>query len=211
PSQYTKHLPTLQCGQFNLKQSDDGRSNGTALWLGAQVLTAYLTAANLPPGRAIELGSGIGLTALTLGSQHWSVVATDLPFVIDTVLRPNIVANGGNDRVTVRHLDWTCPIFTDEDEYDLILTADTIYDSTTIRPLLDTIHALTTRSPRALLLVCLERRDPSLVEKFFDQAMLIGFVCEQIPARKLSKALKKSGASWTRDDWDGVELWRLKL
>lgn len=71
PAHQTKHLPTLTypfngC-TFHLHQSSDGTSNGTALWLGAQVLSAY-AASTIRPGRlkAVELGSGIGLTACVL-------------------------------------------------------------------------------------------------------------------------------------------------
>jgi hypothetical protein len=52
PAQDTKHLPLLQYPFknhiFQLSQSNDGASNGSALWLGGQVLTAYL-ANVLPP------------------------------------------------------------------------------------------------------------------------------------------------------------------
>lgn len=79
PAHQTKHLPLLRYPfldhELTLAQSDDGRTNGTALWLGAQCLTAFLADA-LPAitevaimsghrqrPRAIELGSGIGLSA----------------------------------------------------------------------------------------------------------------------------------------------------
>lgn len=63
PAHATKHLSVLQYNSFTLVQTDDGKSNGTALWLGAQVLSAYLSTLSVSPGRAIELGSGIGLSA----------------------------------------------------------------------------------------------------------------------------------------------------
>ena len=73
PAHETKHIPalkyTLLGHTFHLAQSDDGRSNGTALWLGAQVLSLYLVCHLKPPlpghrrPRAVELGSGVGLTA----------------------------------------------------------------------------------------------------------------------------------------------------
>ncbi|OCB84235.1 hypothetical protein A7U60_g8912 [Sanghuangporus baumii] len=78
--------------------------------------------------RAIELGSGVGLTSLVLAAQGWSVLATDTPTVVHSVLRPNIRRNTrntintitANDRTTtttrllgtvqVRALDWTVPL-----------------------------------------------------------------------------------------------------
>lgn len=73
PAHRTKHIPSLPYPHlglsFQLTQSDDGRSNGTALWLGAQILSAYLACHYKLPAqtqrrpRAVELGSGVGLTA----------------------------------------------------------------------------------------------------------------------------------------------------
>lgn len=70
PAHQTKHLPSLAhpiLGHtFHLTQSDDGHSNGTALWLGAQILSLYLPKLPVPKQRrprAVELGSGVGLTA----------------------------------------------------------------------------------------------------------------------------------------------------
>ncbi|KAL5511661.1 hypothetical protein ACEPAH_4879 [Sanghuangporus vaninii] len=79
--------------------------------------------------RAIELGSGVGLTSLVLAAQGWSVLATDTPAVVHSVLRPNIRRNTRNTTntitttdgssatattrflgtVQVRALDWTVP------------------------------------------------------------------------------------------------------
>jgi protein N-lysine methyltransferase METTL21D len=78
PASETKHIQELAYefhGQtFLLNQRDDhGITNGTTLWLGGQVLSYYLafileTKANAGNSRkiAIELGSGIGLTAYVL-------------------------------------------------------------------------------------------------------------------------------------------------
>lgn len=77
PAHHTKHLAELaytfkQC-TFRLAQLNNGNTNGTALWMGAQVLSAWLAhtldnknrvkhAAGRRP-RVLELGSGIGLSA----------------------------------------------------------------------------------------------------------------------------------------------------
>jgi len=74
PAHHTKHFPVLAYLfndiPFRLAQRDDGISNGTALWLGAQVLSTYLAVQyrkTSAPGsvrsNAVELGSGIGLLA----------------------------------------------------------------------------------------------------------------------------------------------------
>lgn len=81
PAHETKHVESLEYkfrnSAFHLLQRDDGCTNGTALWMGGQVLAAWLAehystksrsknraAARRP--RVIELGSGIGLTAYVL-------------------------------------------------------------------------------------------------------------------------------------------------
>lgn len=87
PAHDTKHepelaYPFLSC-TFRLRQFNDGRGNGTGLWLGSQCLSLYLediqptllkqvksrrklaseSEGEGPKPRAIELGSGIGLGA----------------------------------------------------------------------------------------------------------------------------------------------------
>lgn len=75
PAHRTKHIPVLTypfaSSTFHLAQLDNGVSNGTALWLGAQCLSLYLAqvhskhkpSQSVIPPRVVELGSGIGLTA----------------------------------------------------------------------------------------------------------------------------------------------------
>ena len=82
PAHETKHIAILEYPfrdhVFQLAQRDNGATNGTGLWLGAQCLTLYLAdlLKNKPPSsglsaganrpRVIELGSGIGLSACVL-------------------------------------------------------------------------------------------------------------------------------------------------
>ena len=75
PAHHTKHVPLLQYpfrnASFHLTQRNNGQSNGTDLWLGAQCLSLYLAdicarKASIPSQtrpKLIELGSGIGLSA----------------------------------------------------------------------------------------------------------------------------------------------------
>jgi hypothetical protein len=103
--------------------------------------------------------------------------------------------------------------------YDLICTADTIYDPALVAPLLRSLHAISTlsvatsptsRAPPILL--CLERRDPALVDRFLQEATTTWrFSLERVPHRKLAKAMQKHNPQWTKEDWEGVELWKLRL
>jgi len=86
PAFYSKHKPLLSTSfGLYLAQNDQGISNGTCLWLGGQVLAHYLAQTHArfrPPAsfvpRAIELGSGIGMTALVSPVRHsiYSIILT---------------------------------------------------------------------------------------------------------------------------------------
>ncbi|KAJ6547505.1 hypothetical protein B0H19DRAFT_1165998 [Mycena capillaripes] len=248
PASQTKHSKLLACpiasSVFKLGQADDGFSNGTTLWLGGQCLSAYLThSAIVKPGmRAIDLGSGIGLTALTLARLGCHTIASDLPFVISSCLAKNIENNiselpPGSGEIIVRELDWTVapdrwfwnhntiiasPTCTSPEPqhpthgFDLIVSADTIYSLDLATPFLRTVHSLcksslaASRSP--VVFICLERRDPAVIHRTLEDAKSIwGFTVNRISQHKVSKALGKNGFKWNKDDWDGVEIWKLAL
>ncbi|CAA7271779.1 unnamed protein product [Cyclocybe aegerita] len=255
PAHLTKHVPLLSyplpAAVLSLSQLTDGVSNGTALWLGGQCLAIYLSQMHkkfsTPTSRrAIELGSGIGLTALALSSLGWDVLATDIPHVIDSVLAKNITNNlsvlpPGSGIVQVRQLDWSVapsdwtwdhestiashsllppsmasPSDLIRPPFDLIISADTVYAADLVDPMLRTLHALSTLSASTAhcptVLLCIERRDPLLVDRLLSDAKdKWNFAVERVQHRKLVKAVEKSGAGWTKSDWDGVELWKLKL
>ncbi|EJD05816.1 uncharacterized protein FOMMEDRAFT_104080 [Fomitiporia mediterranea MF3/22] len=277
PAHETKHLSLLAYPfrddiVFNLAQLSDGANNGTALWLGAQILSAYLTdtlpsPSPLPiPGstrhsrtpRAIELGSGVGLTSLVLAVQGWSVLATDIPAIVLSVLRPNVQRNTRETcllgSVQVRALDWTVPpdnwnwdnplsiagTLPDGDvgtgrldkqgleeellgpPFDLILTSDTIYSRELVTPLLRTIKHLALLSTPQLqspskshppIYLALEVRDPTLVSYFFTQARVEwGMDAQRVSTPRIRRAMSRSGlGDWKREDWEGVEVWRLHL
>ncbi|OCH95016.1 hypothetical protein OBBRIDRAFT_768598 [Obba rivulosa] len=265
PAHQTKHLSLLQYpfkdACFQLAQLDDGSTNGTALWLGAQCLSLYLAelyrnkalhalSASGKNPRAVELGSGVGLSALALSSIGWDVVATDLPDVISSVLQSNIARNqprlpAQRGRIDVRVLDWTVPPEQwswDDDKsisstlhretssdsvtasllgppFDLILSSDTVYSPDLIRPLLRTLHSLarasishTTNLRFPPVYICMERRDPQLLDRTLAEAQTTWkFGVERIPHRKVFKAMEKGGARWAKEDWEGIEIWKMML
>lgn len=104
--------------------------------------------------------------------------------------------------------------------FDLIVSADTVYSLELIQPLLRTFHAICTasslsptlqnRSPPIYL--CIERRDPALVDTAFLEAQdTWGFRISRISHRRVSKAMEKHRLKWSKEDWDGVEIWKLTL
>ena len=100
--------------------------------------------------------------------------------------------------------------------FDLIVTSDTVYIPQLVQPLLRTIRALASPSSTGgkspLILVCFERRDPLLIDRALDDARQSwGLKSERVPHKKLAQAMDKAGLKWDREDWSGVELWKLKL
>lgn len=86
-----------------------------------------------------------------------------------------------------------------------------------MEPILRTLHHLSTISSSSStlhappILLCIERRDPMLVDHLLASAKENwGFSVEQIPRRKLVKAVEKS-SQWAKSEWDDVELWKLRL
>jgi protein N-lysine methyltransferase METTL21D len=99
--------------------------------------------------------------------------------------------------------------------FDLIVTADTVYSPHLVDPLLRTlthlfmisvarVHSGKLRHP--CLYICIERRDPTLVDEFLTAARLL-FTVTRVPQRKVSEALGKHGLMWSKEDWEGMEIW----
>ncbi|TDL27350.1 hypothetical protein BD410DRAFT_740300 [Rickenella mellea] len=274
PAHFTKHHPTLVypfgTHVFYLAQLNDGTANGTALWLGAQCMSVFLVDAvrQIKPKsqrrrpKAIELGSGVGLTALVLASLGWDTLATDIEHVTRSVLEQNVKQNTDSvhpdfGSVQVRVLDWTVhpeswtwnnpptiashslhkpdsefstPSNHDElflPPFDLIVTSDTLYSPELITPLLRTIHHIsmesiasttsgqkgeTSRGNGPPVYLALENRDPRLTQSFLEQAREVWkFSVERVPNRKVTKSLERGSILWDKEDWAGVEIWKLSL
>lgn len=95
--------------------------------------------------------------------------------------------------------------------FDLIITADTVFSPALTTPLLRTLKAMCdysvtagTKAPPIYL--CLERRDPLLVDQVLADAAKIWTV-KRVPHNKLSHAMQKSGLEWDKSEWEDVEIW----
>ncbi|KAK9894515.1 hypothetical protein P389DRAFT_197804 [Cystobasidium minutum MCA 4210] len=149
---------------LELTQDDAvGSTTGTTLWLGGQVLAAYLlsikksTKNGLKP-KAIDLGSGIGYTSILLAASGYDTVATDIPILTEGILSRNIQANKkqlayipSSGSIECHALDWMTspedwPVPLREESFDLIFSSDSIYQAALVQPLLRTIHALCLQS-----------------------------------------------------------------
>lgn len=103
--------------------------------------------------------------------------------------------------------------------FDLIFSADTVYKEALIEPLLRTLHGLSMISIAASassrgppILICIERRDSLLVDRLFLEAKEIWhFQVERVPLKKMAKAIEKGGVQWEKSEWDGIELWKMRL
>jgi hypothetical protein len=112
--------------------------------------------------------------------------------------------------------------------FDLIITADTLYISELVTPLLRTLHTLAqlsilSRNTRSSIThkihscpvyVCVERRDPALMDRAFEECKSQwGFTVERVRSAKIRKALERAGLDWTaeKNKWDGIEIWKMRL
>jgi len=89
----------------------------TSLWSGRPNAQLVAEAADLPPGRALDVGCGEGADAIWLAERGWQVTAVD----IATVALERAAAHGAHvaDRITWTHADLrvTSP---DAGAYDLV-------------------------------------------------------------------------------------------
>ncbi|GAA5958092.1 hypothetical protein JCM3765_002806 [Sporobolomyces pararoseus] len=194
--------------------------------------------------RVVDVGAGTGLASLSLASMGYEVLSTDLELIVNGVLERNIKGNESNlgingfnqPRLETKVLDW----FRDPKEwewsqkddieeplqppFDLIVSADTVYDPELSQPLLRTLHGLSSPPPSPqytsstsipTVYIALEARDPQLVSGFLASAEKDwNFKCSRIDHPKLRKLVesKESGLGWEDEAvWEGVEIWKLKL
>ena len=107
--------------------------------------------------------------------------------------------------------------------FDLIVTADTVYLTSLVTPLLRTLNHLCKLSQqnhvvgkskphRPLVYVALENRDPGLLESFLKEAReQWGFSTTRVPDRRIERALERRRMDWKREDWVGVQVWKLQF
>jgi protein N-lysine methyltransferase METTL21D len=207
----------LYIHSFILATRADGSSSGTAQWPASNVLAAFLV--HLWRSRttlnALELGAGVGFTSLVLANSlpAASILATDTSFVCNAVLRPNIAANpihGTASSIAVVDLDWCRPVPSGIPPFiDAIFSSDTVYSHELIGPLLRTINSLSHAS--TVVYLALERRDPQLIDDFFQAARSQwGFVCSRVAPNRIKRSLKYARVEIASKHLNAVEVWKLR-
>ena len=119
------------------------------LWPSAVGLAAWLAAGGGPrrPGRALELGCGLGLAGLVALRLGWDLELADRDPEACAVAEANLRLNGLDPR-RVRCLDWNDP---PPVRYDTVLGADLLYERAFAEPLVRWLDAALNARGRALL------------------------------------------------------------
>ncbi len=132
--------------------------------------------------QVLELGCGCGIVGISLANivPNCEVLLTDMPEA-EEIVQKNIACTTPAERSALSFvaLDWEkqLPEGIRERDVDLILVADCIYNPDSSPALVQTILALVSYSPRALLVLAVKFRHPS--EKVFFKLMRDnGFVTE---------------------------------
>lgn len=151
----------------------------------------------------IELGCGCGTVGISLAQSipDCDVLLTDLPEV-DSLVAANIsrLNPAINSKVAFHPLDWEAPLPKDVHSrvHDLIIVSECTYNTDTLQPLVDTLKALTTRSPKAVIVVSTKTRHDSEAA-FFDLMKEAEFT-QDGSMRMLLPGLPGSGyADWATD------------
>lgn len=111
-----------------------------------------------------------------------------------------------------------------EPPFDLILTSDSLYHPSLLQPLLSTLQSLsllsTQQGTKPLIYLALENRDPLLIAQFWTLANDRGFKCSRVDPGRLVRILEADypapeggiiNLGWMREEWDGVEIWKMSL
>lgn len=130
------------------------------------LLERSLVSATLRRLNVLELGCGCGIVGIALAQAitDCHVLLTDLPEVDELVDRNIEAANPAiASSIAFTPLDWeaSLPPAVQSKSFDIIIAAECIYNTDSIPPLINTLCALLTRSPKAVVLVSTKVRHSS--------------------------------------------------
>ncbi|MGI9180387.1 MAG: class I SAM-dependent methyltransferase [Longimicrobiaceae bacterium] len=119
------------------------------LWPSARALTRHLLEREPPPGRVLELGAGVALPSLALHARGAQVLATD--YYEDALLFARANAEHNDlPPLPAALLDWRQPA-EGLGRFDLILSADVLYERRNAEALAAVLPRLLTPAGRVLL------------------------------------------------------------
>lgn len=105
------------------------------IWEAAIVLTEDLTRREIDAdSKILELGAGMGLTGLALGSMGYHVTLTDTDETALALLEKNVKHNQLTT-ARIQKLDWFHP--NTEEQFDVICGSELIYKDEAVEPLLN--------------------------------------------------------------------------
>ena len=161
--------PGSAIGQLPLKQLP-GKALGAYAWTAGVELACYLERhlkGKLSGLRALELGSGTGVTAIALARLGARVTATDLlPELVDLIKENAELAGLRPGRCTAKAFSWGEPLKGELlAPFDLVLGSEITYNEAGFQPLFETLQALCETSskegrPPPLILVAETLRNP---------------------------------------------------
>ncbi|EKG14787.1 Nicotinamide N-methyltransferase putative [Macrophomina phaseolina MS6] len=154
------------------------------------LLDSTLSSATYKKLHVLELGTGCGIVGISLAQivPDCEVTLTDLPEAREIAQRNIDAMNPAmSSRATFVPLDWDQPLPkpVSERHYDLIIVSDCTYNPDSSPALVTTLKALTTRSPKAIIVLAMKVRHESEAI-FFDLMKKDGFVqatttCQPLP------------------------------
>jgi len=147
------------------------------LWPSSIVLARYCLGGNVRPGeRVLDLGCGIGLAGIAAAEAGAAVTMADYEEDALHFARLNAACSLPRavvkSRCDFRLLDWRSPCA--EDQYDVIVGGDIVYERRSVAPVLDFIGRALARNGRAII------ADPgrSTGEEFLAAAVRRGLAVE---------------------------------
>lgn len=206
----TLHEPSLTSDNLGMK------TWVSSYLLSRRLLTVFDTAPRLVPGttttpnpdkrlRALELGSGTGLVGLSfaaLRGESAAIHLTDLPSIVPN-LEHNValnveLLNTKGAMVTTGILDWSVvpdSLPTPEEQYDIVLAADSLYSSVHPDLLINAITHWLSRGPNARIVFEMPLRDAYLpqVEEFRQRLGTLGL------------GVVEEGEEIGYDDWETAD------
>lgn len=132
-------------------------------------ITPLINPVRAKTSSVLELGAGTGMSSILLHEMFGRWTATDQYDNLKLIGR-NLKENKLQDKILIKEIDWfqNSEIVRrtgdgkQEDEYDLVLAIDCIYNEALIKPLVTTFDRYTTRG-KTLVWVVIELRSSDVV------------------------------------------------